>query len=160
MLVAYLAALLIAAPAELPHLPGWHSGAARVASGCKRCVQTASWASTIGYRDAPNNFPHTTVAALGSDDVIIQISRSCEPSPPRWIYTRRPLQIIRSQIHTSFEGNTTRGRVSQWLTATWRSGSYVSVYVYFGSPSPSAATVGRAQREPDGTRFTTWTSRR
>ena len=58
-----------------------------------------------------------------------------------------------------FEGNPTHGRVSEWITSTWRNGSLVQVYVFFGSPVPTASTVARAQRELRGTRFATWTIR-
>ena len=160
MLVPLLAALVIAPPALLPHGPGWHVGTANVRSGsCVRCVQQFSRASTVTYLDAPNDFPQKTMGTLEADDVILQVTRSWEPSPPKWEFERHPLRIVRSQIHANFEGNTTHGRVSEWLTSTWRNGSLVGVYVFFGSPVPSASTVARAQRELRGTRFATWTIR-
>jgi hypothetical protein len=55
-----------ARPAGLPHQPGWYVGEARVATpGCVRCVQIASWASTIPYLDKPGDFPQRTMTALG-----------------------------------------------------------------------------------------------
>lgn len=147
----------VAPPAVLPGSGGWHAGTARVVSrSCPRCVQVDSWASTVRYRDTPNDFPHRTMAALGKDDVIIQLIRSREPSPPRWELTRRPLRIRRAGIHAGFEGNTTRGRVSLWGSSTWRSGSFVQAYVFFGSPHPGKAAVARAQRELDRTLFPQW----
>lgn len=157
MLAALLASIMIAPPAELPHAAGWHVAAQRVpAAGCPRCVQTFSRASTVPYRDAANDFPQRTMPTLGPHDVIVQVTRSWEPSPPNWIHERHPLRIVRAQIHANFEGNPTNGRVSMWGRATWRSGSFVSVYVYFGAPRPTAATVARAQRELDGTRYAPW----
>ena len=151
----------VAPPAALPRLPGWHVGTARVASrSCPRCVQVDSWGSTVRYRDAPNDFPHKTMAALRADDVIVQLIRSWEPSPPRWELTRRPLLIRRAGIHAGFEGNTTHGRVSLWGSSTWRKGSFVQAYVFFGSPHPRTAAVARAQRELDRTLFPQWTIRR
>ncbi len=147
----------IAPPVALPRLPGWHLGTARISSaGCRRCVQVDSWAATVAYRDAPNDFPQRTMARLGASDVIIQLIRSWEPTPPSWTFTRRPLRIRRSLIHANFEGNTTHGRVSLWASSTWRNGSFVQVYVFFGSASPSNAVIERAQRELDRTSFPEW----
>ena len=160
MVAALLAALVIAPPALLPSGSGWHVGTAAIRSDiCPRCVQKFSRASTVRYLDAPNDFPQKTMATLGPDDVILQVTRSWQPSAPQWQGKRRPLRIVRSQIHAGFEGNTTHGRVSQWITSTWRNGSFVEVYVFFGSPIPTAATVARAQRELSGTRFAAWTIR-
>ena len=158
LLATGLVASVVAPPAALPHTHGWHVGTARIAGqSCRRCVQVDSWGSTIPYRDAPNDFPHRTMARLGADDLIVQILRSWEPSPPTWVFTRRPLRIRRAQIHAGFEGNTTHGRVSLWSSATWRNGSFVQVYVFFGAPSPGAAAIARAQRELDRTSFPRWT---
>lgn len=156
---AALASLAVSAapPAALPRPPGWQTGSARIAiESCPRCIQVDSWGATVRYRDAPNDFPQKTMATLRSDDLIVQVSRSWEPSPPQWELTKRPLRIRRAAIHANFEGNTTHGRVSLWSSATWRNGSFVGVYVFFGSPTPSAAVVARAQRELDKTRFPAW----
>jgi hypothetical protein len=158
LVTAALLSSVVAPPAALPHARGWHVGTARIASqSCARCVQVDSWGATVPYRDAPNDFPHRTMAALGRNDLIVHVLRSWEPSPPRWVLTKRPLRIGRSQIHASFEGNTTHGRVSLWSSGTWRNGSFVQVYVFFGSPTPSAAAIARAQRELDRTSFPRWT---
>ena len=156
MLAAVVALSVLAPPATLPARPGWHLGSARVGAGCARCVQTESWAATVAYQDGPNEFPHRTMAILPRDGIIVHVSRSWQPSPPAWMLERHPLRIRRSAIHADFEGNTTRGRVSLWLGSTWRAGSYVSVYVYFGSPRPAPAVVARAQAELDGARFRAW----
>src|ERR1700712_1894100 len=129
MLAALLAALVIAPPALLPHGSGWNVGTTTIRSdSCSRCIQKFSRASTVRYLDAPNDFPQKTMAGRGPDDVILQVTRSWEPSPPQWEFERHPLRIVRSQIHAGFEGNTTHGRVSQWIGSTWRSGSLVQVY--------------------------------
>ena len=44
-----------------------------------------------------------------------------------------------------------------WGGTTWRNGSVVSVYAYFGSPIPTAADVARVQCELDGARYAPWT---
>jgi hypothetical protein len=158
MIAALLASLVIAPPAVLPHRPGWNVGTARIANrSCPRCVQTDSWASTVRYRDQPNDFPQQTMTKLGPRDLIILVTRSWEPSAPRWEFQRQPLHIRSSQITAGFEGNTTHGRVSRWSRATWRNGSFVTVYVFFGSPRPTATSVARAQRELDATLFAPWT---
>jgi hypothetical protein len=146
-----------ARPAELPRQPGWYVGHARVASpGCSHCVQTASWASTIPYRDKANDFPQRTMVVLGTHDVIVMITRAWQPHTLAWMLTRRPLRITPGRIQTNFEGNPTNGRVSQWQTATWLNGSFVTVYVFFGSDHPTRADVGRAQRELAATSFPRW----
>jgi hypothetical protein len=161
MLAVLFVALVIAPPALLPDGHGWDVGSASVRShSCSRCVEKFGRASTVRYLDAPNNFPEKTMATLGADDVILQVIRSWEPSPPKWEFERHPLRIVRSQIHAGFEGNPTHGRVSEWITSTWRNGSLVQVYVFFGSPVPTASTVARAQRELSGTRFAGWTIRK
>jgi hypothetical protein len=160
MLAPLLAALVIAPPALLPGGSGWHVASATIRShSCPRCVQKFSRASTVRYLDAPNDFPQKTMPTLGPDDVILQVTRSWEPSPPKWEFMRHSLRIVRAQIHARFEGNPTHGRVSEWITSTWRNGSLVQVYAFFGSPSPTASTVAQAQRELDGTRFAAWTIR-
>lgn len=55
-----------------------------------------------------------------------------------------------------FEGNTSHGRVSLWNVSTWRAGSYVTVWVLFGSANPSHAAIARAQAELDGVQFAGW----
>jgi len=144
-----------APPARLP-LTGRHVGSARV-SGCAGCVQTESWASTIPYRDPANQLPpHRTMAALPRGGVIVHVTRSWEPSPPAWVHQVHPLRITRDATTASFEGNTTGGRVSRWTGATWRAGSYVSVWVLFGRTTPSAAQVRQAQSVLDRTVFVPW----
>jgi hypothetical protein len=157
MIASLLTLLVIAPAAALPHDPGWHVGSARIPNGsCPRCVQVDSWSATVPYRDKPNDFPQRTMARLGRNDVIIQISRSWQPSMPRSLLKRHPLRIAEKEIHPNFEGNTTHGRVSLWATSTWRNGSFVTVYVFFGSPRPTSTVVARAQHELDNTRFATW----
>lgn len=75
--------------------------------------------------------------------------------------THRPKTVSQwsSRSARSFEGNTTRGRVSLWARTTWRNGSFVQVYVFFGSPRPSGAAIERAQLELDATRFPQWSIR-
>jgi hypothetical protein len=43
-----------------------------------------------------------------------------------------------------------------WSAYTWRNGSAVQVYVYFGSTRPSRIAVLKAQGELDATRFPQW----
>jgi hypothetical protein len=148
---------MVAPPAHLPPSPGWHVGAAHVSTpGCSRCLQTESWASTIAYRDRPVDFPQRTITVLPSRGIVIHVTRAWQPAPPAWMLRRNPLRIVRSAIRPNFEGNPTNGRVSQWLGTTWRAGSYVTVYVFFGTPRPSAALVARAQAELDGVRLAAW----
>ncbi|HEY6960262.1 MAG TPA: hypothetical protein VI408_00085 [Gaiellaceae bacterium] len=147
---------IVAAPA---HIPSGH--AARVQAGCSRCVQTESWWSTAPYRDPASQLPpHRTMARLGPRGIIVHITRSWEPSPPPWEHTRRPIAIRGGLVTASFEGNTTRGRVSLWQASTWRSGSFVTVWVLFGRPRPTAAQVRRAQRVLDATRYPVWRVKR
>lgn len=148
--------LPVAAPPARLAPAGWHVGSARV-TGCAGCVQTESWASTVPYRDAPNQLPpHRTMKALPPRGVIVHVTRSWEPSPPAWVHRVHPLRITRGAITASFEGNTTAGRVSRWTGATWRAGSDVSVWVIFGRPVPTAAQIRAAQTELDGAVFAPW----
>jgi hypothetical protein len=149
---------LTASPAQLRSGNGWLVGTARITNpGCAGCVQTESWASTIRYRDPPNQLPpHRTMAAMHAHDIVVHVTRAWEPSPPLWTLHRRPLRIDRPQITASFEGNTTRGRVSLWEATTWRAGSFVSVWVLFGTAVPTAADMVRAQTELNAAVFAPW----
>ena len=148
--------LPVTAPAARLPAAGWHVGSARI-TACAGCVQTESWASTVPYRDAPNQLPpHRTMAALPRNGVIVHVTRSWEPSPPAWVHRVHPLRIARGAVTASFEGNTTGGRVSLWMGATWRAASYVSVWVLFGRPTPTAAQIRTAQAELDHTVFAPW----
>ena len=160
MVAALVTAALVAPAAVLPHAGSWNGGSARIpTSGCTRCIQVDSWAATVRYRDAPNEVPWKAAAALGPGDAAILLIRSWQPSRPSWMTQRHPLRILRSQIHSNFEGNTEQGHVSMWGAYTWRNGSGVQLYVYFGSPRPSRNAIRRAQRELDATRFPNWTIR-
>ena len=161
MIAALLAALVIAPPAELPHDPGWQVRTAWIpVLSCPRCVLADAWAATVPYLDKPNDFPQKTMAKLGPADVIVQVNRSWQPSMPPSMFKRHPLRILRKEIHASFEGNPTHGRASLWGTSTWRNGSFVTVYVFFGSPNPAPPVIARAQRELDRTRFAPWSIKR
>jgi hypothetical protein len=157
VIAALVSALVVAPAALLPHADGWNGGAARIpTAGCLRCVQVDSWAATVRYRDAPNDVPWKTAATLGPRDVTILLIRSWQPSRASWMSKRHRLQVLRAQIHSNFEGNPQQGHLSMWSAYTWRNGSGVQVYVYFGSPRPSRTAVLRAQRELDATRFPQW----
>jgi len=150
-----------APPAKLPPSPGWHVGSTRLEyAGCARCVQTESWASTIPYRDPPNQLPpHQTMAVLPRTGIVVHVTRAWEPSPRAWMLRQRPLRVHRAEIHTNFEGNTSGGRVSLLSISTWQAGSYVTVWILFGSPSPSRTTVARAQAELDRVQLAPWNLR-
>lgn len=160
-ILSLIGAVLVAGstpPARLAVAPGWHVGSARLpaAPGCGRCIQTESWASSRRYADPPNQLPPWhTLASLPRHGIVMHVTRAWEPSPPRWIYRRRPLTIVRSEIHANFEGNA-GARISLWSTSTWRAGSYVTVWVFFGAPVPGRADVARAQAELARTRFPAW----
>lgn len=146
-----------ARPAGLPRQPGWYVGQARVfPAGCSQCVQTGSWASTIPYLDRNGDFPQRTIPALGPHDVIVWVTRSWQPSAPKWMLARGSLRVLPGRIHANFEGNPTNGRVSEWFASTWRGGSFDSAYVFFGSPHPSRADVERAERELAKATFPQW----
>jgi hypothetical protein len=144
---------VVAPPARIPGGRSVRLGFA----GCGGCVQTESWWATTRYRDGPNQLPpHETIAHLAADGLLVHVTRSWEPSPPAWMHRRNPLVIRRSAIVASFEGNTTGGRVSLWQATTWRGGSFVSVWVMFGRPVPTAAEVRRAQGLVAATTFAPW----
>jgi hypothetical protein len=66
------------------------------------------------------------------------------------------LHIKRTQVRANFEGNTTPGRVSLWSASTWRNGSYVTVWVFFGSPRPDSTLIARAQTEIGRVKLPAW----
>jgi hypothetical protein len=149
---------LVAPPARLPAGSGWLTSATRIINpGCTGCIQTESWASTVPYRDPPNQLPpHRTMSAMRAHDILVHVTRGWEPSAPPWTLRRNSLTIRRSHITSNFEGNTTRGRVSLWSGTSWRGGSYVSVWVVFGAPVPGVAEITRAQYQLDRAVFAPW----
>jgi hypothetical protein len=149
---------LVAPPARLPAGSGWLAGSTRIINpGCAGCIQTETWASTVRYRDPPNQLPpHRTMAAMRAHDVVVHVTRSWEPSAPPWTKRQHPLRILRSLTRANFEGNTTHGRVSLWTGTSWRAGSYVSVWVLFSAPMPAKADIARAQRQLDRATFAPW----
>jgi len=153
-----IGASALAAPAQLPKGPGWHVGTARLGdAGCARCVQTESWAATVPYRDPPNQLPPwKTLAALRQGGLVVHVTRSWQPAEPAPALIKRPLRIVRTHIHANFEGNKSPDRISLWKASTWRNGSFVTVWVFFGSPRPGSTLIGRAQAEIDRVKLPVW----
>lgn len=158
VVIVLAGSVILAAPAQLPKAPGWHVGSARLRdAGCPRCVQTESWAATVSYRDPPNQLPPwKTLKALRSGGLVVHITRSWQPTEPASALRKHPLRILRAQIHANFEGNTAAGRVSLWSASTWRSGSVVTVWVFFGSAQPASPLIARAQSEIDRAKLPAW----
>src|SRR4051794_31400306 len=50
-----------------------------------------AWAATVRYADEPNQLPPwNTLARLSRHDIVIHVTRSWEPSPPKWILLLAP----------------------------------------------------------------------
>src|ERR1043166_7161820 len=64
-------------PAHFVPAAGWHTRVGKVhacpGAPASRCVQVFSVASTTRWRDCVGCLPHRTVAAMGKNDIAIQI---------------------------------------------------------------------------------------
>lgn len=130
-----------------PH-SGWHTGhtAVRACPGVSaaRCVQAASWASTIRRRDCAACIPHRTLGALPPDGIILQVLVSVERPPTGRAFGEWPPTIRRSNL-SGIEGVASQYGVFQ------RAGRYGAEGIYlwalFGRAHPTLAQLDTANAE-------------
>ena len=95
---------------------GWHVGAGHVQAcpgvPASRCVQAASWAATVRWRDCANCLPHKTIASLPPDGVGLQVSLSGERLGGKKPFLAWPPHI-RMQDLSGIEGVSNRYGVFQ-----------------------------------------------
>jgi hypothetical protein len=145
-----LALLLVVSPPHLRATPGWHVGSTRahacVGVGRRRCVQAEAWASTVRYRDcATCSPPHTTLARLPPDGIVIQLTVGRE-RPPGGTRGSWPRRLRSSQVVNPFEGAPARIGVIEFSARTG-DGVEHSLFVWFGRAHPTRLQLARANAE-------------
>jgi hypothetical protein len=128
---------------------GWHVGAGQVHAcpgvPAARCVQVASWASTVRWRDCPTCLPHKTIATLPPSGVALQVFVSREtPGITRPTLVWPP--HITSASLSGIEGVSNRYGVYQRF-ARVGDGEYAYVWAFFGRAQPTQAQLAKANAE-------------
>ena len=136
-------------PATFASAPGWYTGTSGPAKIRPDGEQTDSWASTVPYRDASDQFPpHATLAALPADGIAIVAWLTRHPGNRSELPAGRPPFQLTDAQRGPFEGVPPD-------FATYQIGAYVRgrfdvvLWVFFGRAHPTAAQLDRAQAELD-----------
>lgn len=137
------------APVQFAPATGWHllTGTVHACPGVRaaRCSQVTSQASTTRWRDCVECLPHRTLAAMPRNGIAIQITVAIE-HPPRAAHTFAwPPHVSRTKIHLGFEG--LPGRIGVYQDLSRIGMREVSLFVFFGRPSPTARQIRRANTE-------------
>jgi hypothetical protein len=155
MRLLVLAAVSSLSAAHFVPAPAWHTRVGKVHAcpgvPASRCVQVFSVASTTRWRDCVGCLPHRTVAAMGKNDIAIQIDvarQSGRGLKPTFTW---PPHIRRSQVVAGFEG--LPSRISTWQGSTRLGKRDVQVFVLFGRPRPTDRQLQRANAELRRVRF-------
>jgi hypothetical protein len=131
----------------------WHVGAGQVHAcpgvPASRCVQVASWASTVRWRDCAGCLPHRTIATLPPDGVALQvfISREQLVGKPFLVWPPR----IRTQDISGIEGVSNHYGVYQRFARVGL-GEDAYVWAFFGRAHPTPAQFALANAELATTR--------
>jgi hypothetical protein len=151
--LAGLVAATVLTPTHFAPAPGWHTRVGKVHAcpgvPASRCVQVFSVASTTSWRDCLACLPHRTIAAMGRDDIAIQIDLS-RPAGQQPTFTWPP-HIKRNQVVPGFEG--LPSRISTYQGHTRIGKRSVDVFVVFGRPHPTDRQLQRADAELRHARF-------
>ena len=148
-------------PARFPARPGWHVGTGAAGAIQAQGEQTETYASTVPYRNGPNDLPPVkTIQRLGRNDILIWLGlyRDSRRPPPAFNNeTRLPLRVNASRIFANWEGNPNYGRDGLYRQVAARPGQYdLDLWVFFGAAHPSQAVVARAQAMLDAVRLPRW----
>jgi hypothetical protein len=146
-------------PATFVPASGWSTGTSGPAEVEPEGEQTITWASTVPYRDAPDQFPpHETLAALPPEGIAIVGWVFRAPGlrselPAGW----PPFRLDEAE-RASFEG-VPDDRATYRILAHVPDRFDVTLWVFFGAPRPSSAQLARAQAELDRLQLPDWPSR-
>jgi hypothetical protein len=148
-------------PARFPARSGWHVGTGGAGAIQAQGEQTETYASTVRYRNGPNDVPPVkTTQYLGRNDILIWLGlyRDSRRPPPAFNHeTQLPLRINPSKIFTNWEGNPDYGRAGLYRQIASRRGQYdLDLWVFFGSAHPSEPVVARAQTMLNAVQLPRW----
>jgi uncharacterized protein YceK len=140
-------------PATFAAALGWHTGTSGPAEVEPGGEQTSSWASTVPYRDPPNQFPpHETLDALPPDGIAIVAWLSRHPGSRSELPTRQPPFDLAQAHEGPFEGVSSDRATYQLLAHV--PGRYdVTLWIFFGRPQPTNGQLTSAQAEVDRLRL-------
>jgi hypothetical protein len=140
-------------PATFSPAEGWHTGSGGPAEIQPDGQQTTSWASTIPYRDEPNQFPpHATLEALPADGIIVLVTLEQHSGLGNEPAGRLPR--LSDFLDGSFEGMPL-GIAARQFDAN--EGHYsAGLWVLFGREQPTEEQLSRAQAELDRLQLPEW----
>jgi hypothetical protein len=145
--------------AHFPAAPGWRtriSGPSREQPSC--LTQRLSWASTVPFRDGPEELPPTRmIAGLPPDGIVMAVVQYLDRCRRlRGIPALRPPLSLASATRSGFPGP--RGDELPLYRVLGRfAGRYnFDVWVFYGRHTPTAAQRAAAQRELGGVRWPAW----
>src|SRR6266508_4491211 len=131
----------------------WYTGTSGPAQIEPDGEQTTSSASTVPYRDPPNQFPpHATLAALPPDGIAIVAWLSRNAGSRSELPDRKPPFKIAQAQNGSFEG-VPSDRATYQLLAHVPGRFDVTLWIFFGRPHPADEQIDRAQAELDRLRL-------
>jgi len=134
-------------PASFAPAAGWHTGSSGPVAIEPEGEQTSSWASTVLYRDNPNNFPpHDTLDALPPDGIAIVAWVSRHPGERSELPDRQPPFDLGDARQGSFEGIPPE-RGPYQIEAHVPGRFDVVIWIFFGREHPGDGQAERAQAE-------------
>jgi hypothetical protein len=144
------------APASFASTTGWHTGSSNHSGAPGQ--QAFTWASTTPFRDGPFAAPPTkTLAAMGPDDLLVEVFLSSEKGGAVPHGPALPFTLDGGASSQDYPGNT-GARWFQQVYGTTTGGRVLSVWVFAGRPHPTADQVARAQHLIDGLQVPRWRS--
>jgi len=124
----------------------------------ERClVRRTSWAATVPFTNGPNELPpHSMIAALPPDGIIMAIVQSHECRALRGIRAFAPPLALSHAVRMGFEGPRGDTLPLYRLIGRFPGRYYFDVWVFFGRHRPTAAQFARAARELSSVRWPAW----
>jgi hypothetical protein len=143
-------------PGTFAAAPGWVTGTSGPAQVEPDGEQTSTWASTVPYRDPPNQFPpDETLAALPPDGIAIVAWLFGHPGRRSELPARQtPFELAQAQ-EGPFEG-VPSDRAAYRILAHVPGRFDVTLWIFFGRPHPGGEQLDRAQAEVDRLRLPDW----
>jgi len=140
-------------PATFVSARGWYTGTSGPAQIEPSGEHTSSWASTVPYRDPPNQFPpHETLAALPVDGIAIVAWLSRNPGGRSELPARGPPFELAQAQAGSFEG-VPSDRATYQIAAHVPGRFDVTLWIFFGRSHVTREQLDRAQGELDRLRL-------
>jgi hypothetical protein len=123
-----------------------------------RClIRRTSWAATVPFTNGPNELPpHSMIAALPADGIIIAIVQWHECRALRGIRAFQPPLALSRAVRMGFEGPRGDTLPLYRLMGPFPGRYYFDVWVFFGRHRPTTAQFTRAARALRSVRWPAW----